>query len=476
MSEERIEALLATPLLPMETGLATYAQRVLESTADFVDWTVAYPGGSDPETLPANVRSLPIEELAEGSLPVARIFQIGNSPHCFPVVQALYRFGGTALFHEMVLHHMLRHCYLKSKRMEDYRRELVFCYGPAAEAVEKDLSAGKMPAVEYDRKLKRYPLIGRTIYASHSAVCLNSFAASIVKRSYPKGRILTIGHPLSPLPELEIPSRPFPLCFGMLGTNHPGRNLESLIEAVELLKNDFPDAGLILIGGGYPEELPEWVRTTGRLEEKEYQGWIRTLDYVFDVRHPTCGETSGSLLEAMRAGIPSIVTATGPFNNLPSDAVIRVPPDSIVQGIRSAVLLLESRPDLRNTLSKNGASYAEDTGSLKRLAGDWKRVLRLSGKPPVDYPAVDNRISISPAWHAPPEGFTRDLNTVPVTWKFSGMAELEGPEYSSGALVTVWGEGTVGNIELESEPMVINSDGRLLRFSGNGWVSNVIWK
>lgn len=476
MSEERIEALLATPLPPMQTGLATYALRVLESTADFVDWTVAYPRGSDPSTLPADVRSLPIEDLEEYNLPVARIFQIGNSPHCFPVVQALYKFGGTALFHETVLHHMLRHCYLESNRMEEYRRELVFCYGPAAEVVEKDLADGNIPVTDYDRKLKRYPLIGRALHASHSAVCLNSYAASIINKSYPEGRVLSIGHPLSPLPELEIPSRPFSLCLGMVGNNHPGRNLESIIEAVEFIRNDIPDTGLILIGGNYPDELPEWVRKTGRLDEKEYQGWIRTLDYVLDVRHPTCGETSGSLLEVLRAGIPSIVTATGSFNNLPSDVVIRVPPDSIVQGIRTAILLLESRPDIRNTLSERGASFARDTGSKERLERDWKRVLRLAGKPPAVFSTQENHGSLSPAWHETQTGFTRDLNTAPVTWKFSGMAELEGPDNSTGALVTAWGEGTVGSIELESEPSVINLDGRIIRFSGNGWVSNVIWK
>jgi glycosyltransferase involved in cell wall biosynthesis len=476
MSEKRAEALLVTPLPPMETGLATYALRVIGNTESFVEWTVAYPSGSDPESLPVNVKSLPIEDMEEGSVPDAKIFQIGNSPHCFPVVQALYKFGGTVLFHEIVLHHMLRHCYLENNRLEDYRRELTFSFGPAAESVEKDLSNKKITVSDFDRKQKRYPLIGRILHSSHSAVCLNSFAASILKKSYTEGRIITIGHPLSKIDELEIPIKPYPLCFGMVGTNHPGRNLDKLIEAIELLRNDIPDSGMVLIGSGYPEGLPEWVTRTGRLSEKEYQGWIRTLDYVFDVRHPTCGETSGSLLEAMRAGISSIVTATGSFNNIPSDAVIRVLPDNIVQGIRSAVLLLEERPDLRKNLSKKAASYAEDTGSDERLVRDWKKVLQLAENPPIENFTAENSISLSPAWHEPPEGFKRDMNTIPVTWKFSGSAKLEGPECSSGALVTVWGEGTVGSIDLGNEPSVICIDGRVLRFSGNGWVSNVFWK
>ncbi len=476
MSEERAEVLLVTPLPPMETGLATYALRVIESTESFVEWTVAYPAGSDPETLPKNVKCMPIEDIEKGGVPDARIFQIGNSPHCFPVVQALYKFGGTALLHEIVVHHMLRHCYLENNRMEDYRKELKFCFGPAAKDVEKDLSNRKISVSEFDRKLKKYPLIGRILHSAHSAVCLNSYAAAKLKDSFPEGRVLSIGLALNPLPELEIPLKPYPVCFGMIGNNYPGRNLDRLIEAIELLRNDIPDSGMILIGSGYPEGLPEWVTRTGRLDEKEYQGWIRTLDYVFDVRHPTCGETSASLLEAMRAGIPCIVTATGSFNNIPSDAVIRVPPESIVQCVRSAVLFLEERADLRKNLSKQAALYAEDMGSNERLVSDWKRVLRITKNFPTDDSTAENSISLSPAWHEPPEGFKRDLSTVPVTWQFSGSTKLEGPENSNAAFVTVWGEGTVGSIDLSNEPSVVCIDGRVLHFNGNGWVSNVFWK
>ncbi len=476
MSEGGTDALLVTPLPPMQTGLATYALRVIENTMDFINWTVAYPSGSSPEALPDGVKSLPIEDLDECCLPAARIFQIGNSPHCFPVVQALYRFGGTALLHETVVHHMLRHCYLESNRIEEYRKELSFCYGPASAAVEKDISTPNIPVDEFDRKLKQYPLIGRILHYSNAVVCLNPFAGSLLKNSFPDGGVLSIGHPLSMLPKYEIPKKPYRMCFGMVGGNHPGRNLDSLIEAIDLLRSDIPDSGLILIGSGYPDKLPDWVTAAGRLPEPEYQGWIRTLDYVFDVRYPTCGETSGSLLEAMRAGIPSIVTATGSFNNIPSDAVIRIPHDSIVQGIRSAVLLLESRSDIKRSISEKAKSFALDTGSLERLSGDWKRVLRLALKPPADDFNTVNIKTLSPAWQDPPAGFTRDISTSCVTWKFSGSALLEAPPHSSGALVTAWGEGSIEDIDLPREPAVLRIDGNVLRFKGNGWVSNVFWK
>jgi len=476
MSEERTKALLVTPLPPAETGLATYAMRVIRNTGNLADWTVAYTPGSDPSVLPADVSRLPVEELQSNALPDARIFQIGNSPHCFPIVQALYRLGGTALFHETVLHHMLRYCYLESDKYEDYRRELVFSFGPSAEAVEHNLLNHRLSVHEYDLKLKQYPLIGRILHSCHSAVFLNSYAASMVNNAFPDDRILIIGHPLSELPDIKIPEKPYALCLGVIGTNHPGRNLDLVLEAAELIRNDIPDAGLILIGSGYPTELPEWVKTTGRLEEVEYQGWIRTLDYVIDVRHPTCGETSGSLLEAMRAGIPSIVTASGSFNNMPSDAVIRVLPDNIVQGVVSAVHLLEDRPNLNRCISEKASLYAESTGSELRLSADWKKLLKLACTAPATAGFGKENQSMSPAWQEPPKDFQRDISTLPVSWRFSGNAELTGPKGSSGALVTVWGEGKVGDTEFGEDPSVIFADGSVLHFYGNGWVSNVFWR
>jgi len=476
MSEKRTEALLVTSLPPLETGLATYAIRVIENTVNFIEWTVAYTSGSDPESLPGNVKSMPIEEMEECNVPNIRIFQIGNSADCFPVARALYKLGGTVVFHEIVFHHMLRYSYLEKNEIDEYKRELIFCLGPAAGKVEKDLSGKNTSVSEFDTKLKQYPLAGRILNSASSAVCLNSFALSKLERTFPEGKIIRIGHPLSKLPDIQIPLRPYKICFGMIGSNHPGRNLEKVIESVKLLRNDLPDSGLVLVGSGYPEDLPEWVTNAGRLDEKEYQGWIRTLDYLFDVRYPTCGETSGSLLEAMRAGIPSIVTATGSFNNIPSDAVIRVLPDNIVQGIRSAVLLLEDRPEIKRSISENAALYAEDTGSVERLVNDWKRVMVMAAQPLMDNFPVINAASLSPAWHEPPEGFVRDLNTMPVTWRFSGKAMIEGPENASGALVTAWGEGSLNSINLQSMASVTNVDGRVLHFRGNGRVSDVFWK
>ena len=478
MSEEREDALLVTPIPPAETGLATFAMRVLQNTLDFVNWTVAYPDGGDPDSLPSGICGIRIDQISDmTAIPDIRIFQLGNSIHCFPVVQALYRYGGTALFHEIVLHHMLRFCYFENNQLEEYRRELRFCYGPNAERIEKELSSEAISIKEHDILLKKYPLIGRVLHASSSAACLSPYAESVIESAFRQGGTCTIGHPLSPLPEIDMPEKPFDICIGLLGSNHPGRNLSEVLEAVELFRREIPEAGLLLIGGGYPEDIPEWAVNCGRLPESEYQGWIRTLDYAVDMRFPTCGETSGSLLEAMRAGVPCIVTATGTFLNIPSDAVLRVPCDNIVQGLSQSMSYLHKRSDLRNSMSANAIAYAEETGSVDRLRSDWKRIIKMASESESpETTLADNSYSLSAAWHETPPGFTMDKSTEAVSWKYSGDVVLEGPPNSSEAELTVCGTGSVNGRELPIEPEVMSVKGKNLSFTGEGRVFCVLWK
>lgn len=479
MSEEIKDALLVTPIPPVETGLATYAMRVLQNSLDFVNWTVAYTEGGDPDSLPKGIRgSIKIDQISDISeIPDIRIFQLGNSIHCFPVVQALYRYGGTAILHEIVLHHMLRFCYLLNNQLKEYRRELRFCYGPNAERIEKELFRESLSIKEFDILLKKYPLIGRVLHASSSAVCLSPYAESIIEDAFRPGRTCAIGHPLSPLPEIEVPEKPFDICIGILGTNHPGRNLSEILEAVELFRREIPEAGLLLIGGGYPEDIPEWAVNCGRLPESEYQGWIRTLDYAVDMRYPTCGETSGSLLEAMRAGVPCIVTATGTFLNIPSDAVLRVPCDNMVHGLSQSLSYLHKRPDLRKSMSVNSISYSDYTGSVERLRSDWKKIIMMASESgSQDTAPADNSYSLSAAWHETPAGFTMDTSTEAVSWKYSGDVVLEGPPNSSSAEITICGKGSVNGRELQIEPVVMSVKGNKLSLNGEGRVFCVLWK
>lgn len=472
------KALLVTPILPQKTGLATYALRVLRGTTDLCEWTVVYPYGGDPDTLPKGVSSIPLEELMNlpaSEIPEKRIFQLGNSVDCFPIVHALYKLGGTAVFHETVLHHMLRYCYLEAGMLDEYRRELRFSYGPGAAAVEKTLSVNSGDEYEYDLKLKKYPLIGRAVHASNLLVCLNEYAAERIRTPGTTGEVITIGHPLTPVGDISIPDKPFDICIGMVGSYTPGRNYEAFMKAIAEIRKKRPSAGAVLIGDGYPDDSPEWAVKTGRIPEDSYQGWIRILDAAVDARYPTCGETSGSLLEVLRAGVPSVVINSGSYRNIPSDAVMHISPEGISTGIEAALERIFFESKLQESLSSHARIYAAETGSAERLRSDWETVLERS-EIGTALPDRERHISISPSLSDSPDGFTRILSGDAVSWQFHGKAETSGPESSEGAWVTACGDGEVNGLPLSEDPAVMEIRGNVLEFTGTGRVTDVLWK
>ena len=66
------------------------------------------------------------------------------------------------------------------------------------------------------------------------------------------------------------------------------------------------------------------------VSDPEFLGWLHACDIVVNLRDPHRGEVSGTLMRAMQAGIPTIVSGVGTYLDLPDDAVVHLrsePPD-----------------------------------------------------------------------------------------------------------------------------------------------------
>ncbi len=355
----RREALLVSPLPPLETGLATYAARILAITRDTVDWTVAFTAGS--EALPG-FRCIPLSglDLGGSGLPAQRVFQLGNSTHCSGVFHALRRWGGAGIFHETNFHHILRHMADTTGDWAEYRRHLEYDYGPDAERVARLMGRPAESREEYDGRLRTHPLFKRVTSWCSAIACLNNRARStLVAAGFDRG-ITMLGHPLDPLPDRMAPvsNRPSEeLVVGVAGGFGYGRGWQHALSVVSALRAG-RDAVLLAVGAGWPDPGLPWVRVTGRLPEAEYQSMLRTFHIALDLREGSCGETSGSLLELLRASVPTIISDSGAFTDIPSGAVLRVSTHDLPDSATAAAHYLLSNPSLMEELASRGAAYA----------------------------------------------------------------------------------------------------------------------
>lgn len=465
----RPPAAMYCPIPPLRTGVATYALRVLRLTGDLIDWTVLHPPGGDPACLPHGIRALPLDS-PEGDRFAARIFMAGNSPECTGVVLKLAESGGCAVMHETVLHHMLRHHFETTGDRAGYTRELLFERGPSAGRIARMLDRPGPPAGR-DAAMKSIPLTGRILHLAEPVACLNPAAAGVLSARLPGRRIFVVGHPLDPLPPLGEPVLPGSPMVGMIGGCHPGRNTEVFLEGMRMARMEMPALKALLVGEGWPASLPGWAASTGRLDDEAYQRAIRTLGIVVDIRHPSCGETSGSLLEAMRAGRPCITSAEGSFLHIPSDAVVRIPVPPDPRALSRAILAIAGGHLPVAALSAAAARHSASESSPDRARREWPAIVRACLETPRQSPPETSR-ALSAAFHDPPRGFRRVAGPGPVAWAFEGTAVMEAR--GASALLTAWGEGRVNGRPLPVSPEVLELDGRLL-FEGRGRLTQVLW-
>jgi glycosyltransferase involved in cell wall biosynthesis len=72
--------------------------------------------------------------------------------------------------------------------------------------------------------------------------------------------------------------------------------------------------------------LGERVTLANDVDDDDFRGWLCAADLAVDLRYPHRGEVSGSLSRAMQAGLPTVVSATGTYLDVPDELVRRVAP------------------------------------------------------------------------------------------------------------------------------------------------------
>ena len=67
------------------------------------------------------------------------------------------------------------------------------------------------------------------------------------------------------------------------------------------------------------------MRVIGFAPIEEFVGYLAACDIVLNLRYPTVGENSGTLLRALGLGKAVMVSEVGSFQELPDDVCLKVP-------------------------------------------------------------------------------------------------------------------------------------------------------
>jgi glycosyltransferase involved in cell wall biosynthesis len=108
---------------------------------------------------------------------------------------------------------------------------------------------------------------------------------------------------------------------------------------------------------------------------------MAACDVTVNLRFPTMGETSGSVLRCLSLGKPVVVSDVGWFSELPDAVALKVPVDEFETRTLEAALELLAEPAARGAMSRAALEYVAREHDLERVADLYAAAIEESGAP-----------------------------------------------------------------------------------------------
>jgi glycosyltransferase involved in cell wall biosynthesis len=374
-----------SPLPPQRSGIADYSRELLPHLTTADDVTVFVP---DPKTVDDEVATrLDIEAMGQFEARRAdfdlALYHIGNSEHHDEISRLAIRFPGVIVLHDFHLHHSVARRTVGAGDDFTYRREMGYELGAKgvylANAVEQGFES---PTFEV-------PLNRRLLDASLGVIVHSVYVERLVRQQGYGGPLTVIPAQIAPLTgrsrraQLDIPANS--LLFASFGLITKEKQIANVLEALRKLRRKMPEAHYLLAGEILPDVplqdlihnygLKGVVHQTGYIPKlSDFIDWIQSADIVINLRNPTLGETSATALRAMAAGLPLIVSDHGWYSELPSDTVLKVPPDDN-DVLLEAMRRLGGSRSLREQMGQAGIRYTSQKCRPEMVAGRYRDAL-----------------------------------------------------------------------------------------------------
>jgi len=239
------------------------------------------------------------------------LYQIGNDPDAHGwIVDALRERPGVVVLHELVLHHLVAGITIGRGNGRAYMEAMERDYGVPGRLLALGVLDNLLPLI-WETQPERFPLTGTVLNLARGLIVHSHYVERGVREARYDGPLWRIPHAAWPGGEKVVPAEglegdPLVGCFGHMNMN---KRIPELLEAFTLLRRQRPGAKLLLVG-----EATERFDLDRRLErlgiggdsliregyvsEERFESLMAACDVLVNLRSPTMGETSGSVIRA----------------------------------------------------------------------------------------------------------------------------------------------------------------------------------
>ena len=357
-----------SPLPPVRSGIADYSALLLPALRERVEVVVASQG-----------KRAPAADIA--------LYHVGNNPEAHGwIVDALRERPGVVVLHEYVLHHLIAGITIGRGNGRGYLDAMERELGVAGRLLGLGVLDNLLPLL-WETQPERFPLSGVVLDRAHGLIVHSDYVAERARAAGYEGPLWRIPHPVWPPvdaePATDVAGDPLIGCFGFLNMN---KRIPQLLEAFAAFRRDRRGARLLLVGAAGERfdigrrlerlGLTEGVELLDYVPEQRMWSLMAACDVLVNLRYPTMGETSGSVIRAMSIGKPLLVSDVGWFSELPDDAVLKVPVDE--HEVRVIEAALGVAADHGASLGATAHAYVEREHALPKVADAYVAALEVA--------------------------------------------------------------------------------------------------
>ena len=352
-----------SPLPPERSGIADYSAHLLPALRERIEVEVVKRG----RTRPARGTDL-------------SLYHVGNNPDAHGwIVDALRKRPGVVVLHDFVLHHLVAGLTIGRRDGHGYLDAMEREGGVVARLLGHGVLDKRIPPL-WESRPEEFHLAGEVLDLATGLIVHSRHVEGRARAAGYERPIWRIPHPAwEHAPVEAAPLEGSPL-IGSFGNVNSSKRIPQLLEAFARLRRDRPDARLLLVGAVSPGfDLDRRLQRLGLsgegivreayVEEDRLWSLMAACDVCVNLRSPTMGETSGSVIRQLSLGKPVVVSDVGWFAELPDAVALKVPVDEHETDTLYAALELLARDEsARRSMATAGLELVRREHDLGRAA------------------------------------------------------------------------------------------------------------
>jgi glycosyltransferase involved in cell wall biosynthesis len=390
-SGAKLKIAWVSPWPPQKTGVALFSAEMAESFSKEVDLSIFAEAGKKNSSMrysfPVNNLSTFAENFSSFD---CAIYQIGNNVKFHKKIYELaWNYPGITVLHEVNIHPFLAEAFGGTSKSlygqawsESYGREGL----PLFEKFQQNSTEERMLQFPLSQAVAKRSL-ATIVHSKWAKRQLNNCPNVFV---FPLGAMNT---PPTSVKKLDKIRKKYNLCqekfiLGTYGFINRFKRVSSVLQVTKiLLEKGFPVK--LVIGGEICNDQRELINMssklgisdhicfTGYLTSDDLNGLIEITDIVFNLRYPSLGESSATLMKALAQGKPCIVSNHNQFQEIPDSVCWKADPDEneIPQLVAFTQDLLRN-PQVREQMSCNAFFFSQNHLSYNKISSYYLDVIQ----------------------------------------------------------------------------------------------------